>query len=86
MHERKALMVELADGFIALPGGFGTIEEFFEVLTWGQLGMHQKPCALLDVGSYYEPLLEFLDHAMSERFLKPVHRSTILVAADAQRF
>ena len=53
MHERKALMIELADGFVALPGGFGTIEEFFEVLTWGQLGMHQKPCALLDVGGYY---------------------------------
>ena len=84
MHERKALMVELAEGFVALPGGFGTIEEFFEVLTWGQLGVHQKPCALLDVGGYYERLLEFLDHAMSELFLKPAHRSTILVAADAR--
>ena len=84
MNERKALMVELAEGFVALPGGFGTIEEFFEVLTWGQIGMHQKPCALLDVGGYYERLLEFLDHATSERFLKPVHRSIILVAADAR--
>jgi uncharacterized protein (TIGR00730 family) len=84
MHERKALMAELADGFVALPGGFGTIEEFFEVLTWGQLGMHQKPCALLDVGGYYARLLEFLDYATSERFLKPVHRSTIVVAADAR--
>jgi uncharacterized protein (TIGR00730 family) len=84
MHDRKALMAELADGFVALPGGFGTIEEFFEVLTWGQLGMHQKPCALLDVGGYYERLLEFLDYATSERFLNPVHRSSILVAADAR--
>src|SRR6266404_5955927 len=84
MHERKTLMAELADGFVALPGGFGTIEEFFEILTWGQIGMHQKPCALLDVGGYYERLLEFLDYATSERFLKPVHRSIILVAADAR--
>jgi uncharacterized protein (TIGR00730 family) len=84
MHERKALMAELAAGFVALPGGFGTIEEFFEILTWGQLGIHQKPCALLDVGGYYERLLEFLDYATSERFLKPVHRSIILVAADAR--
>ena len=84
MHERKALMAELADGFVALPGGFGTIEEFFEILTWGQLGMHQKPCALFNVGLYYERLLEFLDHVAMEQLLKPVYRSMIIVAADAQ--
>jgi uncharacterized protein (TIGR00730 family) len=84
MHERKALMAELADGFVALPGGFGTIEEFFEILTWGQLGMHQKPCALFNVGSYFERLLEFLDHVASEKLLKPVYRSMMIVAADAQ--
>jgi uncharacterized protein (TIGR00730 family) len=84
MHERKALMAELADGFVALPGGFGTIEEFFEILTWGQLGMHQKPCALFNVCLYYERLLEFLDHVATEELLKPVYRSMIIVAADAQ--
>ena len=61
MHERKAMMAELADGFVALPGGIGTLEEFFEILTWGQLGMHDKPCGLLNVAGYFDPLLEFLD-------------------------
>jgi uncharacterized protein (TIGR00730 family) len=84
MHERKALMAELADGFVALPGGYGTIEEFFEILTWGQLGMHRKPCALFNVGLYYERLLEFLDHVASEELLKPIYRSMIIVAADAR--
>jgi uncharacterized protein (TIGR00730 family) len=83
MHERKALMAELADGFVALPGGFGTIEEFFEILTWGQLGMHQKPCALFNVGLYYDRLLGFLDHVASEELLKPVYRSMIIVEVDA---
>jgi uncharacterized protein (TIGR00730 family) len=80
MHERKALMADLADAFIALPGGLGTIEEFFEVLTWAQLGIHRKPCGLLDVCQYYSKLLDFLDHTVSQRFVKKEHRSMILVA------
>jgi uncharacterized protein (TIGR00730 family) len=83
MHARKARMAELADGFIALPGGFGTIEEVFEVLTWAQLAMHEKPCGLLNVCGYYAGLLDFLNHATSERFLKPAHRSIVLVADRA---
>ncbi len=79
MHKRKALMAELSDGFIALPGGLGTIEEFFEVMTWAQLGMHQKPCGLLNVCQYYQKLIDFLNHAVTERFLKEVHRSLVLV-------
>ncbi len=78
MHERKALMSELSDGFIALPGGLGTFEELFEVLTWQQLGIQSKPCALLNTCSYFEPLLKLLDHAVTERFLKPVHRAMLL--------
>jgi len=80
MHERKALMADLADAFIALPGGIGTIEEFFEVLTWAQLSIHRKPCGLLDVCQYYRKLLDFLDHAVSQRFLKQEHRAMVLVA------
>jgi len=80
MHERKSMMADLADAFIALPGGLGTIEEFFEVLTWAQLGIHRKPCGLLDVCRYYNKLLDFLDHAVSQRFLKKEHRSMVLVA------
>jgi uncharacterized protein (TIGR00730 family) len=79
MHERKALMAELADGFIALPGGIGTLEEFFEIWTWGQLGMHAKPCGLLNVAGYFDPLLQFLDHAVAERFVREVHRSMVVV-------
>ncbi len=79
MHERKALMAELSDGFIALPGGLGTIEEFFEVLTWSQLGMHRKPCGFLDVERYFDKLLDFLDQAVTEKFIQPEHRSMILV-------
>jgi uncharacterized protein (TIGR00730 family) len=79
MHERKAVMADLADGFIALPGGIGTMEEFFEVLSWAQLGIHNKPCALLDAGGYYRPLVSFLDHAVTEDFLKPTHRSLLFV-------
>lgn len=82
MHERKSLMAELSDGFLALPGGLGTLEEFFEVLTWGQLGMHRKPCGLLDVGDYYRPLVRFLDHAVTEGFLAASHRAMILVDHD----
>ncbi len=79
MHERKALMVDLSDGFIALPGGLGTIEEFFEVATWAQLGMHPKPCGLLNVEQYYNSLMDFLDHTVSEKFVELEHRSMILV-------
>jgi uncharacterized protein (TIGR00730 family) len=71
MHERKALMAELADAFIALPGGFGTFEEFCEVLTWNQLGLHRKPCGLLNLEGYYDSLLALFDRAVEERFLKP---------------
>jgi uncharacterized protein (TIGR00730 family) len=80
MHERKALMVELADAFIALPGGIGTLEELFEVYTWAQLGIHAKPLALLDVAGYYKPLAAFLDHAVTERFLRPESRAMLAVA------
>lgn len=79
MHERKALMAELSDGFIALPGGIGTMEEFFEVLSWAQLGIHNKPCGLLNVSGYYDPLIEFLDHAVSQDFVKPKHRALLIV-------
>ena len=82
MHQRKALMAELADGFIALPGGVGTLEEFFEMWTWGQLGMHTKPCGLLNVAGYFDPLLEFLDHAVAERFVRDVHRAMVVVESD----
>jgi len=81
MHERKALMAELADGFVALPGGLGTIEEIFEVLTWAQLGIHLKPCGFLDTAGYFDRLLEFLDQAVRERFIQPEHRAMILVDA-----
>lgn len=84
MHERKALMAELSDGFIALPGGIGTLEEIFEVWTWGQLGSHAKPCAFLNTRGYYTPLLDFLDHVVAEEFLKPVHRGMILVESDPE--
>ncbi|MBT3880148.1 MAG: TIGR00730 family Rossman fold protein, partial [Candidatus Scalindua sp.] len=73
MHERKALMADLSDGFIALPGGLGTIEEIFEIITWSQLGMHRKPCGLLNVNNYYDKLIGFLDHAVSEQFIKATH-------------
>jgi uncharacterized protein (TIGR00730 family) len=85
MHERKALMAELADGFVALPGGWGTVEEFFEALTWAQLGIHRKPCGLLDVGGYYRPLAVFLDHAVEEGFVGPESRTMLLVDSDAGR-
>jgi len=78
MHERKAMMADLADGFIALPGGFGTFEEFCEVLTWAQLGFHQKPCGLLNVDGYYNTLIAMFDHATAEQFVHPRHRSLVL--------
>ena len=82
MHERKAMMAALSDGFIALPGGIGTMEEFFEVLSWAQLGIHRKPCGLLNTGGYYNRLIEFLDHAVEHDFLKPKHRSLLILANE----
>lgn len=80
MHERKALMSELSDGFIALPGGWGTIEELFEVLTWGQLGLHRKPCGLLNVEGYYDPLMPFLRHGFDEQFVRTAFERMLLVS------
>lgn len=80
MHERKALMGELADGFVALPGGLGTLEEFAEVVTWSQIGLHHKPVGLLNTAGYYDHLLAFLDHAVDERFLRPDDRALVLSA------
>lgn len=80
MHERKALMAELADGFVALPGGFGTLEEIIEALTWGQLSIHSKPCGLLNIEGYYEALLSFVRHAVAEGFLRQRHADMLLVA------
>src|SRR5918992_723595 len=82
MHERKALMADLSDGFVALPGGLGTVEELFEVYTWSQLGLHLKPCALLDVEGYYEGIATFLAHAVQERFLREDHREMLMVERD----
>ena len=82
MHERKAVMAELSDGFIAMPGGIGTMEEFFEVLSWAQLGLHDKPCGLLNVAGYYDRMIQFLDHAVSEDFLKPKHRALLIVESQ----
>jgi len=78
MHERKAKMAELADAFVALPGGFGTFDEFCEVLTWSQIGLQHKPCGLLNVDGYYSPLLEMFERAEQEQFLRPQHRSILL--------
>jgi uncharacterized protein (TIGR00730 family) len=82
MHERKALMAELGDAFVALPGGAGTLEELSEVYTWAQLGLHDKACALLDVEDYYAGLVSFLDHAVSERFLREEHRAMLIVERE----
>jgi len=83
MHERKALMAESSNGFIAMPGGIGTMEELFEVLSWAQLGLHEKPCGLLNVARYYDPLVEFLDRAVTQDFLKPKHRALLLVESES---
>ena len=82
MHERKALMAELSDGFIAMPGGIGTLEEFFEVLSWAQLGIHGKPCGLLNTAAYFNPLIDFLDKAVDEGFLKPKHRALLILGSE----
>jgi uncharacterized protein (TIGR00730 family) len=85
MHERKALMADLSDAFIALPGGAGTLEELFEVYTWAQLGLHDKPCGLLDVEDYFSGLVGFLDHAVAERFLREEHRAMLIVEREPRR-
>jgi uncharacterized protein (TIGR00730 family) len=83
MHERKALMADLSDAVITLPGGTGTLDELFELFTWSQLGLHRMPIGLLDVAGYWEPLLAMLDHMVAERMLRAEHRRTLLVSADA---
>jgi len=83
MHERKAKMAELSDGFIALPGGWGTIEEIFEMLTWAQLGFHQKPCGLLNISGYYDHLYVFLEHAIDQRFVREEFRPMIMMEESA---
>jgi uncharacterized protein (TIGR00730 family) len=85
MHTRKAMMANLADAFIAMPGGVGTFEELFEAITWAQLGLHRKPCGLLNVAGFYTPLAAFIDQAVSEGFIKPVHRASIVVDDNAER-
>jgi uncharacterized protein (TIGR00730 family) len=85
MHERKALMADLSDGFVAMPGGYGTFEEFCEVITWSQLGIHPKPCALLNVAGYYDALLAMFDHGVAEGFIRPQHRAMVLTEADPDR-
>ena len=82
MHERKQAMADLSDAFALMPGGLGSLEEFFEVWTWGQLGLHRKPYGLLNVDGYFDPLLMFLDHAVRERFVRPEHRELLVVADD----
>jgi uncharacterized protein (TIGR00730 family) len=85
MHQRKALMAERADAFVALPGGYGTGDELFEILTWAQLGFHARPIGLLNTAGYFDPLLSWLDHMVREDFLRPKHRELVLVADDADR-
>lgn len=84
MHERKSEMAQLSDAFVALPGGLGTIEAFFELLTWAQLGLHRKPCAVLDVAGYFQPLVRFLDHVTREGFMARPHRELVLVEEDPE--
>ena len=84
MHERKALMADLSDAFVALPGGLGTIEEFFEVLCWSQLGLHAKPCGLLNVDGYYDQLSAFLDHTVEQQFVRASHRELVVIEQDAE--
>ncbi len=83
MHERKTMMAALADGFVAMPGGYGTLEEIIEIITWGQLRFHDKPCGLLNVNGYFDSLLAYLDHAQAEGFLRPANREMLLQDTDA---
>ena len=85
MHERKAKMAELTDAFIAIPGGFGTMDELFEAITWGQIGLHAKPIGLLNVAGYFDLLIQFIDHCVSEGFIRPYHRQLFLVDEDPSR-
>jgi uncharacterized protein (TIGR00730 family) len=85
MHERKAKMAALSDGFIAMPGGYGTFEEFCEIITWAQLGLHRKPCAILNVEGYYDPLLALFDHAVAEGFVNPSNRRLVIQEEDPHR-
>jgi uncharacterized protein (TIGR00730 family) len=85
MHERKALMAELSDAFVTLPGGFGTLDETCEMLTWTQLGIHEKPCGILDVDGYFAPLLAFLDSAVEEGFLRPENRALVDLDTEPER-
>lgn len=85
MHTRKAMMAELSDAFLAMPGGVGTFEEFFEAITWTQLGLHKKACGLLNVAGFYTPLAVFIDQAVSEGFIRPVHRAAIVVDDNPER-
>ncbi len=82
MHERKAVMADLADGFIAMPGGWGTLDEFFETLTWAQLGLHRKPCGVLNVNGYFDGLLSFIEHSIEQGFVRREHRQMILVSSS----
>ena len=84
MHERKAMMAELSDAFIAMPGGFGTLDEFFEIITWAQLGLHTKPIGLLNVGGYFDLLLKFIDYMQQERFISTEHRQLIITSHDPE--
>jgi uncharacterized protein (TIGR00730 family) len=85
MHERKALMAELGEGFIALPGGFGTLEEIAEVLTWAQIGLHRKPCGLLNINGYFDSLMDFLDYAVAEGFVDLEHREMLVIDSDPRK-
>lgn len=85
MHERKALMADCADAFVALPGGFGTADELFEILTWAQLGLHAKPVGLLNIAAFFDPLLAWIDHMTAENLLRPEHRRLLLVADEVDR-
>jgi len=84
MHERKSLMTELSDGFVALPGGFGTFEELFEVITWAQLGIHEKPIGILNVAGYFDPMLEMVERGIEEEFIRPQYRDLILVSENPE--
>jgi uncharacterized protein (TIGR00730 family) len=85
MHQRKALMADLSDAFIALPGGYGTLEEICETITWSQLGIQQKPCGLLNIENYWDGMLQFLDHAVREDFVRPENRELVLVASTPEQ-
>src|SRR5262249_23248571 len=85
MHDRKAKMAELSDAFIAMPGGYGTFEEFCEIITWAQLGLHRKPCGILNVEGYYDPLLALFDRAVPEGFLRPTNRQLVIEESDPDR-